>query len=118
MELPDTGQTDAHRLPDPLNQKSSLFSLLESPLPPALGTHIAMKQNNKLSCSIVISLNLGHFGLPKQQVDLIVLRNTLRILENLPNSPTNIQSTVVYDLRKADLTNITNLIQRNNVLCE
>lgn len=35
-----------------------------------------MKQNNKLSGSIVTSLNLSHFDLPKQQVTLIVLRNT------------------------------------------
>lgn len=77
-----------------------------------------MMQNNKLNCSIVISLKLGHFGLPKQQLNLIIFRNTLRILEHLPNSLTNIQSTMVYNLRKADLRNITALTQRNNVICK
>lgn len=63
------------------------------------GPSVAMKQNNKLNSSIVTSLNLNHFDLPKQQVTLIVLRNTeKKILETLPNCLTNLQSTRVYNL--------------------
>lgn len=66
-------------------EKGSPLPLRGGPLPPAPCTlRNTKKQNSALDCSVVSSWNAGHFGLPKQQVNLIVLRDTKKILENLP----------------------------------